>query len=158
MVLSEVAERLMMMSGAGASTCATECGRTAASRNNEVTQTTVPAGHRRRGGPSREQKKASGFRWLAPFEGGAVDPDAMKDYGNLSGDSDLSLFRADPLGELHAPSFQAGPFLSSVQQHGCRLKQVGSEQSIAPARYSAVCVSLTGLIAPRREPEIGTDG
>jgi hypothetical protein len=50
MVLSEVAKRLMMMSGSGASTCPAECGRTAASRLNEVATTTVPAGHRR---PSR---------------------------------------------------------------------------------------------------------
>jgi hypothetical protein len=50
MVLSEVARRLMMMSGSGASTCPAECGRSAASRLNEVATTTVPAGHRR---PSR---------------------------------------------------------------------------------------------------------
>jgi hypothetical protein len=43
MVLSEVAERLMMMSGPGASTYAAECGRTAASRLSEVATTTVPA-------------------------------------------------------------------------------------------------------------------
>jgi hypothetical protein len=42
MVLSEV-ERLMMMSGPGASTCPTECGRAATSRLNEVATTTVPA-------------------------------------------------------------------------------------------------------------------
>jgi hypothetical protein len=47
MVLSEVAKRLMMMSGSGASTCPAECGRAAASLFNEVTTTTVPAGHRR---------------------------------------------------------------------------------------------------------------
>jgi hypothetical protein len=50
MVLSEVAQRLMMMSGSGASTCPAECGISAASRLNEVATTTVPAGHRR---PSR---------------------------------------------------------------------------------------------------------
>ena len=43
MVLSEVARRLMMMSGPGASTCATTYGRAAASRINEVATTTVPA-------------------------------------------------------------------------------------------------------------------
>jgi hypothetical protein len=34
----------MMMVGLGASTCATGSGRAGASRNNEVTTTTVPAG------------------------------------------------------------------------------------------------------------------
>jgi hypothetical protein len=47
MVLSEVAQRLMMMSGSGASTCPAECGRAATSRLTEVATTTVPAGHRR---------------------------------------------------------------------------------------------------------------
>jgi hypothetical protein len=46
MVLSEVAQRLMMMSGADASTSAAGYGRTATSRMNEVATTTVPAGHR----------------------------------------------------------------------------------------------------------------
>ena len=54
MVLSEVAKRLMMMSGSGASTCTTECGRSATSRLTEVTTTTVPAGHRRPGVPGQE--------------------------------------------------------------------------------------------------------
>ncbi len=46
MVLSEVAQRLMMMSGADASTSAAGYGRAATSRMNEVVTTTVPAGHR----------------------------------------------------------------------------------------------------------------
>ena len=54
MVLSEVAERLMMMSGSGASTCAAACGPAATSRLTEVTTTTVPAGHRQPGGPDQE--------------------------------------------------------------------------------------------------------
>ena len=40
----------MMMSGPDASTCGSECGRTAAGRINEA----VPAGHRQRGEPYRE--------------------------------------------------------------------------------------------------------
>ena len=46
MVLSEVVERLMMMSGSDASTCPAECGQAASSRLTEVVATTVPAGHR----------------------------------------------------------------------------------------------------------------
>jgi len=55
MVLSEVAKRLMMMSGPGASTCAAECRRTATSRLNEVATTTVPPGHRWPGEPGRQE-------------------------------------------------------------------------------------------------------
>jgi hypothetical protein len=54
MVLSEVARRLMMMSGSDASTCGAECGRAATSRFNEVVTTTVPAGHRLSGEPGQE--------------------------------------------------------------------------------------------------------
>jgi len=57
MVLSEVARRLMMMSGSDASTCGAECGRAAASRFNEVVTTTVPAGHRRPGESSQERSE-----------------------------------------------------------------------------------------------------
>jgi len=45
----------MMMSGSGASSFATACGRAATSRLIEVTTTTVPAGHRQPGGPGQEQ-------------------------------------------------------------------------------------------------------
>ena len=54
MVLSEVVKRLMMMSGSDASSYAAECGQATASRFIEVVATTVPAGHRRLGGPSQE--------------------------------------------------------------------------------------------------------
>ena len=65
MVLSEVARRLMMMSGSGASTCAAEYGRAATSRLTEVATTTVPAGHRQPGGPGQELARCNqaGFAW-----------------------------------------------------------------------------------------------
>jgi len=46
MVLSEVVNRLMMMSGSDASSYAAECGQATPSRFIEVVATTVPAGHR----------------------------------------------------------------------------------------------------------------
>ena len=65
MVLSEVAGRLMMMSGSGASTCTAGYGRAGTSRLTEVTTTTVPAGHRQSGGPDQElaSKYQIGFGW-----------------------------------------------------------------------------------------------
>ena len=47
-VLSEVAERLMMIFGAGALTCPTKCGGAAFSRLTKVTQPPSRRGHRRR--------------------------------------------------------------------------------------------------------------
>src|ERR1700722_20113918 len=66
MVLSEVAERLMMMSGADASTSAAECGRAATSRTNEVVTTTVPAGHRRPDEPGSELADKDQTAWAFP--------------------------------------------------------------------------------------------
>ena len=60
MVLSEVARRLMMMSGSGASTCTAGYGRAATSRLTEVATTTVPAGHR--------QPRANWARKLAGYD------------------------------------------------------------------------------------------
>ena len=65
MVLSEVAMRLMMMSGSGASTCPAECGLAATSRLTEVTTTTVPAGHRQPDGAGQELARydQADFAW-----------------------------------------------------------------------------------------------
>jgi hypothetical protein len=66
MVLSEVAQRLMMMSGSDASTCPAECGQAAASRLNEVVTITVPAGHRRPGEPGREPSRCDQTVFFCP--------------------------------------------------------------------------------------------
>jgi hypothetical protein len=52
-VLSEVDKRLMMIFGAGASTCATKCGNAAFSRLTEVAQPPSRRGHRRRNSARR---------------------------------------------------------------------------------------------------------
>jgi hypothetical protein len=91
----------MMMSGSGASTFAAECGRTATSRLTEVTTTSGTSPVRRTGPGTCEQ--ISDWLRLAPVERCAIDPDAVENHGDLSGDGDLCLLHADPLGELHAP-------------------------------------------------------
>ena len=84
MVLSEVAQRLMMMSGSGASTCPAECGRAATSRLTEVATTTVPAGHcwpvENR---ARISQVRSGRLCVTPIERCSVNPDAVEDHGDL---------------------------------------------------------------------------
>ena len=67
MVLSEVAQRLMMMSGSGASTSAAEYSQAATSRMNEVA-TTRPSGTspvRQTGRPDQELYKSdqASFAW-----------------------------------------------------------------------------------------------
>jgi len=65
MVLSEVAKRLMMMSGSDASNCGSECGRAAASRLSEVV--TTPS-QRDIAGPANQARNFQvrdqvGFAW-----------------------------------------------------------------------------------------------
>jgi hypothetical protein len=133
MVLSEVAGRLMMMSGSGASTCTAGYGRAAASRLTEVTTTTVPAGTSpaRRTGPGTFRMR-SGRLCAAPVERGAIDPNAVKDDGDLAGNGDLRLFHTYSLCELHSPGLEGGPFFGPIKQNGRRLEQVSSEKSVSP--------------------------
>lgn len=111
MVLSEVAKRLMMMSGSDASTSAVECDRGATSRMNEVVTTTVPAGHQWPGEPGQELADRSGGAGLSPFKGSTVDPDAVKDGGDLAGNGNLCLLHADPLREFHPQALREHHFL-----------------------------------------------
>ena len=107
MVLSEVVERLMMMSGSDASTCPAECGQAATSRLTEVVATTVPAGHRRLGRTEPGTlKPRSGDLWLAPLERRAVHPDAMEDHGDFSSDGNFRFLHSNPLCEFHAPGLE----------------------------------------------------
>lgn len=58
--------RLMMMSGADASTSAAECGRAATSRMNEIATTTVPAGHGQPGKPGQKLADQGQAAWACP--------------------------------------------------------------------------------------------
>ena len=105
-VLSEVAQRLMMMSGPGASTFAAEYGRAATSRMNEVASTPSQRDIASPADRTRNLRANSNWLRLPPVEGCAIDPDAVKDDCDLSGDRNLCLAHADPLGELHAPDLE----------------------------------------------------
>jgi hypothetical protein len=107
MVLSEVVERLMMMSGSDASTFPAECGQAAASRLTEVVAPPSQRDIAGSGGPSRELSNCRSDRlWLAPLERGAIYPDTMEDHCDLSGDGNLRLLHPDPLCEFHSPGLE----------------------------------------------------
>jgi pimeloyl-ACP methyl ester carboxylesterase len=99
----------------------------------------------------------SGRLCAAPVERGAIDPNAVKDDGDLAGNGDLRLFHTYSLCELHSPGLEGGPFFGPIKQNGRRLEQVSSEKPVAPSRYLATCVSFPRLIAPRCKAEIGAD-
>ena len=106
---------LMIVFGAGASSCAAKCKKFAFSRNIEVTITSVPAG------TTTGAAGHAGRIWvlrhllLAPFEAGSVGPDAVQDDSDLASNRNLGLFGADTLHQPNAPRFQCRPTLRPVQ-------------------------------------------
>src|SRR5271156_5957144 len=158
MVLSEVAKRLMMMSGSGASTCTAECG---TNRHQPIDRGhhdhrrsgTSPA---RRTGPGTCETRLGRLR-LAPVERRSVDPDAVENHGNLPCNGDLRFLHANSLRELYSPGLKRRPFLRPIKQNGRRFEQVASEKPVAPSRYLASGVSFARLVAPRGKAQIGAD-
>lgn len=73
---------------------------------------------------------------MAPIERGAIDPNAVKDDGDLSGNGDLCLLHTDPLCEFHSPDFEGRPFFGPIKQNGRGLEQVGSEKTVPPIEIS----------------------
>ena len=66
MVLSEVAKRLMMMSGPGASTCGAECRIVRHQPNERGRHNHRPSGHRRPGEPGQELLRISHAAFALP--------------------------------------------------------------------------------------------
>jgi len=99
-VLFEV-ESLMMVFGVGASPCCSDVRvRSVVSRLTEVACTAIPAGTSPAAAKwSVVRSVLSGCLGLAPFEDGAIRPDAMQDDGDLACDRDFGLFHADALRE-----------------------------------------------------------
>jgi hypothetical protein len=54
-----------------------------------------------------------------------VDPDAMKNDGDLARDRDFRLPPANPFDQPHAPRLQDRPLLGSMNKGGGRLEQIG---------------------------------
>jgi hypothetical protein len=127
MVLSEVVERLMMMSRLGASTCPTECGGTATSRLNEVATTTVPADIAGPVNRVRNFKSGSYCFGRSPLERRAVDPNAIEDHSDLACDGNLCFFHSDPLCKLHPLGLEGRPLFGAVKQNRCRFEQIGTQ-------------------------------
>jgi len=111
-------KRLMMMSGSGASSFATECGRAATQPIDRGHHDHRPSGTSpaRRTGPGT-CKIRSGRR-VAPVERRAIDPNAVKDHSDLARNCDLCLFHTDPLRELHSPGLEGRPFFGPIEKDG----------------------------------------
>src|SRR5215212_4785350 len=92
-----------------------------------------------------------------PAEFAAVAPHAMEDDRELAGYGDGGLLGADPLRQACPPGFQRRPARDTMQDDPGRLVQVGAQQLVAAAGDVAGVVRLAGLVAPRRQADVGSD-
>src|SRR5579863_5832719 len=100
--------------------------RTRAKKSVELTIAIVPAGT---SFPAVWQKLGNpplGSNLLRPVEFSSVDPHAMQNDGELTGDRNLGFAEPVALGEPYAPSLHGGPFWDARQQNPGSFKQITS--------------------------------
>jgi hypothetical protein len=79
-----------------------------ASRLNEITATTIPAGHHRPcSSPAISELRRGSGRFLSPVERCAVHPDAVQDDSELPRHRHLRFLHAIPLGQPEPQTFNA---------------------------------------------------
>src|SRR5580704_12375976 len=94
---------------------------------------------------------------LAPMELAAIDPHAVQDHRQLAGDCNTGTCHTPAFGNVHAPGAQRRPFGAADQQRvGC-LIECGTGQFVTASADAALYVGLAGLVAPRRQAEMGAD-
>ena len=67
---------------------------------------------------------------LRPVELGSIDPHAMQNDGELTGDRNLGLAEPVALGEPCSPSFERRPFRHAGQQHPGSFEQIHAEHGV----------------------------
>src|SRR3954470_14171770 len=92
-----------------------------------------------------------------PAELAAVAQHAMEDDRELAGHGDGGLPGADPPRQACSPGLQRRPARDTMEDDPSRLVQVGAQQLVAAAGDAAGVVRLAGLVAPRRQPNVGPD-
>src|ERR687893_51559 len=92
-----------------------------------------------------------------PAELAAVAQHAMENDRELAGHSDGGLPGADPPCQARPPGLQRRPARDTMEDDPGRLVQVGAQQLVAAARDVAGVVLLAGLVAPRRQADVGAD-
>ena len=93
-------------------------------------------------------------RLVRPPELFARGPHFMHDHGVLAGDGHARLAKAAARGKPHAPGFERRLFLAVDQQRVGGFIQIGPDEGIPTLGNAAIPISLTRLVALRREAEI----
>src|SRR4051794_27517980 len=81
----------------------------------------------------------------------------MENDRELAGYGNGGLPGADPPRQARPPGLQRRPARDTMEDDPGRLVQVGAQQLIAAAGDVAGVVLLTGLVAPRRQADVGPD-
>src|SRR5215207_2368989 len=102
------------------------------------------------------ERLMSGFREDVLQALGYLAPHRVEYHRKLARYGDPRLLEPAALREPEAPRLQPREAHSSRQQRRRRLIQVRSRQLIAVFRDATVPADLAGLVAARREPEVGS--
>jgi hypothetical protein len=94
---------------------------------------------------------------VTPIEIAVIFPDAVHDHGQLAGNRQLGATHADAGGKAKSPRLELRWLWMANKQDVHCLEQVGAEQSVTTLRYMTGLIDLAGLIASRRQTEIGPD-
>src|SRR5215211_2625040 len=81
----------------------------------------------------------------------------MEDDRELAGHGDGGLPGADPPRQARPPGLQRRPARDPMEDDPGRLVQVGAQQLVAAAGDVPGVVLLAGLVAPRRQADVGPD-
>lgn len=102
------------------------------------------------------RRRADGARMREP-ESSAVAPHPVEHNGKAAGDGHDGAFHPASLRDLHAPSLEPTLRLRMVEHDGRRLEKRGAHVSISCGADRTNHVALAGLLAPRRQAEMGPD-
>src|SRR5215208_6459201 len=92
-----------------------------------------------------------------PAELAAVAQHMMENDRELAGHGDGGLPGADPPRQARPPGLQRRPARDPMEDDPGRLVQVGAQQLVAAAGDVTGVIRLAGLVAPRRQADVGPD-
>src|SRR3984957_6743590 len=104
-------------------------------------------------GPARLSRRCD---FPGPAELSTVNPDAVHDHSQSTGQRPDCLFYPAAPGDLHRPGLEPGPFLRTQHALRCFVEH-DPHHLISAARYSAAPIDLARLILGTSQSKHGTD-
>src|SRR3954453_17244047 len=112
-----------------------------------------------RGSPYGQPSDGGGARCVRSYEQSRPQTLllCLAGHRELAGHGDGGLPGADPPRQTRPPGLQRRPARDPMKDDPGRLVQVGAQQLVAAAGDVAGVVRLAGLVAPRRQADVGPD-